>query len=94
MSANFNPMVPTTLKSTLLIELRNAHTAKIAEELVSSGIVPNEYLDKLLRIDMMNQLKTVPPNGFDNTQRIAKLIQLLQKHSAASTASFISNLYS
>lgn len=94
MSANFNHMVPTTLKSTLLIELRNAHTAKIAEELVSSGIVPNEYLDKLLRIDIMNQLKTPPLDGFDNTQRITKLIQLLQKHSSASTASFISNLYS
>jgi len=87
-------MVPSTLKSTVLIEIRNAHTAKIAEELVRTGIVPSEYLDKLLRIDMMNQLKTPPASGFDESQRIRKLIQLLQKHSMASTASFISNLYS
>ena len=93
MSSNFNHMIPTTLKSTMLIELRNAHTAKIAEELVSRGIVPNEYLDKLLRIDMMNQIKTLAVDEFDNNQRITKLIQLLQKHSIASTASFISNLY-
>ena len=35
-----------------------------------------------------------PDTGFNNEQRIIKLIQLLQKHSIASTASFISNLYS
>ena len=87
-------MVPGTLKSSVLIELRNVHTSKIAEELVRTGIVPNEYLDKLLRIDMINQLKMPPESGFDNEQRIRKLIQLLQKHSIASTASFISNLYS
>lgn len=94
MSNNYNHMVPGILKSSILIELRNAHTAKIAEELVRTSIVPNEYLDKLLRIDMMNQLKTPPAAGFDDIQRIRKLTQLLQKHSIASTASFISNLYS
>ena len=94
MSDNYNHMVPGTLKSSVLIELRNVHTSKIAEELVRNGIIPNEYVDKLLRIDMMNQLKTPPAFGFDDTQRIRKLIQLLQKHSIASTASFISNLYS
>ena len=94
MSDNYNHMVPGTLKSSVLIELRNVHTSKIAEELVRTGIVPNEYLDKLLRIDMINQLKMPPESGFDNEQRIRKLIQLLQKHSIASTASFISNLYS
>lgn len=87
-------MVPGALKSSVLIEIRNVHTSKIAEELVLTGIVPNEYLDKLLRIDMINQLKMPPESGFDNEQRIRKLIQLLQKHSIASTASFISNLYS
>lgn len=91
-------MAPGTLKSSILIELRNMHTAKVAEELVRTGTVPAEYLDKLLRIDMMNQLKTLPPptptsaSGFDDTQRVRKLTQLLQKHSVASTASFISNL--
>ena len=70
MSANYNHMMVGTLKSSVLIEIRNAHTAKIAEELVHTGIVPNEYLDKLLRIDMMNQLKTPPTSGFDNLQRI------------------------
>ena len=94
MSDNYNRMVPNILKSTILIEIRNAHTAKIAEELVRTGIVPNEYLDKLLKIDLMNQLKTAPESGFNESQRIRKLIQLLQKHSMASTASFISNLYS
>ena len=94
MSDNYIHMVPGTLKSSVLIELRNVHTSKIAEELVRTGIVPNEYLDKLLRIDMINQLKMPPESGFDNEQRIRKLIQLLQKHSIASTASFISNLYS
>lgn len=94
MSNNYNHMVPGILKSSILIELRNAHTAKIAEELVRTSIVPNEYLDKLLRIDMMNQLNTPPAAGFDDIQRIRKLTQLLQKHSIASTASFISNLYS
>lgn len=94
MSDNYNSMTPATLKSSILIEIRKTHSAKIAEELVRTQIVPNEYLDKLLRIDMMNQLKTPPASGFDDTQRIAKLNQLLQKHSIASTASFISNLYS
>lgn len=94
MSANYNNITSATLKSSILIELRNTHTTKIAEELVRTGIVPNEYLDKLLKIDIMNQLKTQPASGFDNAQRIKKLIQLLQKHSIASTASFISNLYS
>jgi hypothetical protein len=94
MSENYNHMGPGTLKSSVLIEIRNAHTAKIAEELVRTGIVPSEYLDKLLRIDMMNQLKTLPESGFNDSQRIRKLVQLLQKHSIASTASFISNLYS
>jgi len=93
MSANYNHMMVGTLKSSVLIEIRNAHTAKIAEELVHTGIVPNEYLDKLLRIDMMNQFKTPPTSGFDDLQRIGKLTQLLQKHSITSTASFISNLY-
>jgi hypothetical protein len=92
MSGNYNHTTPATFKSSVLIEIRNTHTAKIAAELVRAHIVPNEYLDKLLRIDMMNQLKTPPAAGFDDTQRIAKLIQLLQKHSIASTASFISNL--
>lgn len=87
-------MIPGTLKSSILIELRNVHTSKIAEELVRTGIVPNEYLDKLLRLDMINQLKTQPASRFDNAQRIKILIQLLQKHSITSTASFISNLYS
>lgn len=94
MSDNYIHMVPGALKSSVLIEIRNVHTSKIAEELVLTGIVPNEYLDKLLRIDMINQLKMPPESGFDNEQRIRKLIQLLQKHSIASTASFISNLYS
>ena len=87
-------MIPGTLKSSILIELRNVHTSKIAEELVRTGIVPNEYLDKLLRLDMINQLKTQPASRFDNAHRIKILIQLLQKHSITSTASFISNLYS
>jgi hypothetical protein len=93
-------MTPDTLKASLLIEIRNSHTAKIAEQLVHTGIVPKEYLDKLIRIDIMNQLKLLPapqpenPDGFNDEQRIRKLIQLLQKHSVASTASWISNLYS
>jgi len=94
MSENYNHITPAILKSSVLIELRNAHTAKIAEELVLKGIVPTNYLDNLLRIEMMNQLKSLPASGFDDTQRIRKLTQLLQKHSIASTASFISNLYS
>jgi len=94
MSENYNHITPAILKSSVLIELRNAHTAKIAEELVLKGIVPTNYLDNLLRIEMMNQLKPLPASGFDDTQRIRKLTQLLQKHSIASTASFISNLYS
>ena len=94
MSDNYNHITSATLKSSVLIELRNTHTAKIAEELVHNGIIPNEYLDKLLRIDMMNQLKPLQASGFDDIQRIKKLTQLLQKHSIASTASFISNLYS
>ena len=93
MSANYNHTTQSTLKSAILIEIRNAHTAKISEELVQTRGVPNEYLDKLLRIDMMNQLKTIPESGFNDTQRVGKLIQLLQKHSIASTASLISNLY-
>jgi len=92
--SNFNSMNTKILKSSLLIELRNAHTSKVAEELVSRGIIPNEYLDSLLTIDMMNQLKTPPENGFNNTHRINKLTQLLQKYSKANTASFICNLYS
>ncbi len=94
MSDNYNHMVPGTLKSSVLIEIRNAHTAKIAEELVRNGIVPNEYLDKLLRIDIINQQKQQPEDGFNDSHRIKKLVQFLQKHSIASTASFISNLYS
>jgi hypothetical protein len=95
MTANFNHMVPGTLKSAILIEIRNAHTSKIAEELVRVGIISNEYLDKLLRLDMINnKLKPPPDSGFNDLQRIRKLNQLLQKHSIVSTASFISNLYS
>ena len=81
-----------TLKSSILIEIRNAHTMQLAAEFVRGGVVSNEYLDKLLRIDMMNQLKPLPPSGFNESQRIEKLQQLLQKHSVASTASFIGNL--
>lgn len=93
MSTNYNHITPSILKSSILIEIRNTHTAKIAEELVRTRMVPNEYLDKLVRIDMMKQLKTPPTTEFDDEQRIKKLTQLLQKHSIASTASFISNLY-
>lgn len=93
MSANYNHTTSSTLKSAILIEIRNTHTAKIVKELVRTRIVPNEYLDKLLRIDMMNQYKTIPEAGFNDIQRIGKLTQLLQKHSIASTASLISNLY-
>ena len=94
-AASFNHMTLATLKASILIDIRNTHTAQVAAELVRSGVVPPEYLDKLLRIDMMNQLKTPPPPsvGFDEAQRIRKLTQLLQKHSVASTASFIGNLY-
>jgi hypothetical protein len=96
MTEVYHHMTSATIKSTLLIEIRNAHTAKIAEELVRNCIVPNEYLDKLLKIDMMNQLKPASAINvsFNNEQRVKKLIQLLQKNSIASTASFISNLYS
>jgi hypothetical protein len=90
---HYNHITPDTLKSTILIEIRNIHTSKIAKELVNTGIIPREYLDNLLRIDMMKQSKAVPDIGFNDSQRIEKLIQLLQKHSIARTASFISNLY-
>lgn len=92
-------MIPATLKSAILIEIRNAHTARAAEELVRNGVVPNEYLDKLLRIDIIRQTnnQSQPPHelipAFNDEQRIKKLTELLQKHSSANTASFISNLY-
>lgn len=94
MSDNYNYTTVATLKSSILIEIRNKHTAKIAEELVSTRIVSNEYLDTLIRIDMMKQLQIKLDLVFDDKQRIRKLIQLLQKYSIASTASFISNIYS
>ena len=93
MSLNYNHITPNIIKTSILIELRNAHTKKIAEELIRTGIVPYEYLDKLLNIDMIQKQIIHHNTEFDNLQRIQKLIQLLQKHSISKTASFITNLY-
>jgi hypothetical protein len=92
-SYNYKYINSGNLKSALLIELRNEHTAIIAEELVKSEVVPREYLDKLLRLDKMKKTNTISMEKFSDYQRIEKLIELVQKHSIASTASFIGNLY-
>jgi hypothetical protein len=91
--AVYNPITPEALKASILIEIRNNHTSIAADALIKKGIVPREYIDKLLLIDNMNQLKSASQSEITDVQRIAKLEALLKRHCSASTASFISNLY-
>jgi hypothetical protein len=89
----YNPITPEVLKASILIEIRNNHTSKVAAELIKKCIVPREYIDKLLLIDNVNKASTIPQTVFTDMQRIAKLETLLKRHCSASTASFISNIY-
>ena len=105
--AVYNKTTNESLLGCILIEIRKIHTKKAASDLILKKIVPNEYIDNLLMLDILNNDKIKHnhnfnnntegvlegvPKDFTNEQRIKKLTELLLKHCSATTASFINTL--
>lgn len=81
-----------SLEGEILIELRKHHTSQIAKELVNHKIVPNQYLDNLIKIEALKKQKNIPPEIYTNDKRIEILEKLLQKECSKCTAKLINEL--
>jgi len=91
----YNPITKESLLGSILIEIRKKHVIAISRELILNRIIPIEYIDKLLKADIINNKsaeKKEMPNIFTEEQRIEKINKLLQKHCALNTAYLINEL--
>ena len=89
-----------SLEGEILIELRKHHTSQIAKELVNHKIVPNQYLDNLIKIEALKkqtniQIQSIENSGaeiYTDEKRIEILEKLLQKECSKGTAKLINEL--
>lgn len=94
MASNFTPITPESLKAHILIEIRKRHIQLVCKSLLSAHIIPIEYVDKLLKADILNGNLAIKENEITEQYRIDKIITLMQKHCSASTACVIQELCS
>ena len=83
-----------SLEGEILIELRKHHTSQIAKELVNHKIVPNQYLDNLIKIEALKKQTNIQetPEIYTDEKRIEILEKLLQKECSKGTAKLINEL--
>lgn len=82
-----------SLEGEILIELRKHHTSQIAKELVNHKIVPNQYLDNLIKIEALKKQKNIQSQEiYTDAKRIEILEKLLQKECSKGTAKLINEL--
>ena len=87
-----------SLEADILIELRKYHISQIAKEFIKQKIVPNEYLDNLIKIETLKKQKNIQSienSGaeiYTDEKRIEILEKLLQKECSKGTAKLITEL--
>ena len=82
-----------SLEGEILIELRKHHTSQIAKELVNHKIVPNHYLDNLIKIETFKKKQNIQSAEiYNDAKRIEILEKLLQKECSKGTAKLINEL--
>ena len=81
-----------SLEGQLLIDIRTLHIKAIAREFIKHNIVPNAYLDNLIKIDALKKGILESSGLYTDEKRIEKLGQLLQKECAKGTAKLINEL--
>lgn len=86
-----------SLEGDLLIEIRKYHIGQIAKELVKYKIVPNQYLDNLIKIETLKKQTTLQeslehPDIYTNAKRTEILEIILQKECSKETAKLINEL--
>jgi formate dehydrogenase maturation protein FdhE len=86
-----------TLEADILIELRKYHISQIAKEFIKQKIVPNQYLDNLIKIETLKKQKNITESLesleiYTDEKRIEILEKLLQKECTKHTAKLINEL--
>lgn len=81
-----------SLEGQLLIDIRTLHVKVIAEQFIKHNIVPNAYLDNLIKIDALKKSIPETPELYTDDKRIEKLEKLLQKECTKGTAKLINEL--
>jgi hypothetical protein len=94
MASSFTLTTEDSLKAHILIEIRKRHTEILCRELLRASIIPTEYVDKLLKADIINGKLAITVDSIMEKHRIDKITILMQKHCSASTACIIQELCS
>jgi hypothetical protein len=81
-----------SLEGDLLIELRKYHTRQIAKEFVINNIVPNQYLDNLIKIEALKKVNIECIIIYTDEKIIEILNKILQKECSKCTAKLINEL--
>jgi hypothetical protein len=81
-----------SLEGQLLIEIRALHIKAIAREFIINNIVPNAYLDNLIKIDALKKGILESSGLYTDEKRIEKLEKLLQKECTKGTAKLINEI--
>ena len=83
-----------SLEADILIELRKYHISQIAKEFIKHKIVPDQYIDNLIKIETLKKQKNIPESLeiYTDEKRIEILEKLLQKECSKGTAKLINEL--
>jgi len=83
-----------SLEADILIELRKYHISQIAKEFIKHKIIPNQYLDNLIKIETLKKQKNIieSPEIYTDEKRIEILENILQKECTKHTAKLINEL--
>lgn len=80
------------LEREILTEIRKYHINEISKAFVLQNIVSKEYLDRLIKIELLKNNILDNPNLYTNNKRIEILNKLLQKECTKCTAKYIHDL--
>jgi hypothetical protein len=78
------------LEKEILIEIRKRHVNRISCELIQKNILPNNYLDNLIKLEFIK--KGIPDTQINNNIRIKYLQKILQIECCKGTAKWINEI--
>ena len=85
----YNKLNKESLKGELLINIRDIHIKSLSKELLEQKIIPIEYIDKILTLELLQQKIPIIIN---NKNRLELINKLLYKECVKNTSRLIIDL--
>ena len=85
----YNKLNKESLRGELLINIRDIHIKSLSKELLEQKIIPIEYIDKILTLELLQQKIPVIIN---NKNRLELINKLLNKECVKNTSRLIIDL--